>query len=231
MVTDAYSMEVRMHRISSGIIAISFIAGMFWGCSETPESGLTPPAEGDSTATSISEWTKADSLQGISSGAVVDDFSTYSSSGLIATLCRQNRRRILICHIGIRAHERNRKPNFERSRRSNSPETHHESRHYWQLVLENFGRFSRKTSDRARSKGQFNRTDGSLGIRRRIPGNILRKGTPRTRIIAPRTLPCKESACRNGVPSGRGSFYVLPRAFRQGVHDGYPVSGSSNPSP
>ena len=65
---------------------------MFWGCSETPESGLTPPAEGDSTATSISEWTKADSLQGISSGAVVDDFSTYSSSGLIATLCRQHRR-------------------------------------------------------------------------------------------------------------------------------------------
>ena len=83
-------MEVRMHKISSGVIAISFIAGMFGGCSESPESGLTPPAEGDSTATSISEWTKADSLQGISSGAVVDDFNTYSSSGFLTASSSDN---------------------------------------------------------------------------------------------------------------------------------------------
>ena len=74
-----------MHKFSTGVIAVVFIAGLFGGCSESSESGITPPAEGDSTATSISEWTKVDSLQGISSGAVVDDFSTYSSSGLIAT--------------------------------------------------------------------------------------------------------------------------------------------------
>ena len=56
-------MGVRMHKFSSGVIAVTIIAGMFGGCSESPESGLTPPAEGDSPATTLPDSSNADSLQ------------------------------------------------------------------------------------------------------------------------------------------------------------------------
>ncbi|MDD5941376.1 SUMF1/EgtB/PvdO family nonheme iron enzyme [Fibrobacter sp.] len=79
-----------MHKISSGVIAVTFIAGMFVGCSESPESGLTPLAEGDSSATIPPDSSNADSLQGISSGAVVDDSSTYSSSGFLTASSSDN---------------------------------------------------------------------------------------------------------------------------------------------
>ncbi|SHK22792.1 SUMF1/EgtB/PvdO family nonheme iron enzyme [Fibrobacter sp. UWH4] len=79
-----------MHKISSGVIAVTFIAGMFVGCSESPESGLTPPAEGDSSATIPPDSSNADSPQGISSGAVVDDSSTYSSSGFLTASSSDN---------------------------------------------------------------------------------------------------------------------------------------------
>lgn len=78
-------MGVRMHKFSSGVIAVTIIAGMFGGCSESPESGLTPPAEGDSPATTLPDSSNADSLQEISSETAFSAGDTHSSSGLTAT--------------------------------------------------------------------------------------------------------------------------------------------------
>ena len=78
-------MGVRMHKFSSGVIAVTFIAGMFGGCSESPESGLTPPTEGDSSATNFPDSSNADSLQEISSETAFSAGDTHSSSGLTAT--------------------------------------------------------------------------------------------------------------------------------------------------
>ena len=74
-----------MHKFSSGVIAVTFIAGMFGGCSESPESGLTPPTEGDSSATNFPDSSNADSLQEISSETAFSAGDTHSSSGLTAT--------------------------------------------------------------------------------------------------------------------------------------------------
>ena len=78
-------MGVRMHKFSSGVIAVTIIAGMFGGCSESPESGLTPPTEGDSSATNFPDSSNADSLQEISSETAFSAGDTHSSSGLTAT--------------------------------------------------------------------------------------------------------------------------------------------------